>query len=248
MPRHHRPALRPADRRAAALLGQNGERGPDVRRAGLHPRPAAFPGRARRRVQESVSTIASHPKLHHKLIVCALIRGRHASFYPAGARGSDSFARVVSKTQFGHLRGMVAATEGAVVLGGIDAATGIDETARFFPPTLVRDVGKEDALMRECVCFYMLRLYATDSGADSREIFGPVLPIVPVDDIDEALAIVTSWCAVLKFHVPLAHCCSVANTRWRYTSSRATHNSRPKVSALDEYESCDADVRAHFSV
>jgi acyl-CoA reductase-like NAD-dependent aldehyde dehydrogenase len=59
--------------------------------------------------------------------------------------------------------GLVRATQGRVVVGGT-----WDGPSRYFAPTVVADVSWDDPLMQE-------------------EIFGPVLPIVTYDDIDDAL-------------------------------------------------------------
>lgn len=59
-------------------------------------------------------------------------------------------------------------TKGTVVLGGE-----ADAAQRFIAPTVVRDVSFRDSLM-------------------SEEIFGPILPIVPVNDMDEAIEFVNA--------------------------------------------------------
>ena len=48
-----------------------------------------------------------------------------------------------------------------------------DPSKRLIAPTIVRDVSLEDALMKE-------------------EIFGPVLAIVPVEDLDEAIEFINA--------------------------------------------------------
>ena len=58
--------------------------------------------------------------------------------------------------------------KGKVILGGET-----DETQKFIAPTVVQDVTPEDSLM-------------------SDEIFGPVLPILTVKNIDEAIAFVNA--------------------------------------------------------
>ena len=54
-------------------------------------------------------------------------------------------------------------TEGTIVMGGE-----VDVELKYVAPTLVKNVRGGDSLM-------------------SEEIFGPVLPIVPVKDVDEAI-------------------------------------------------------------
>merc|ERR1712032_342463 len=63
-------------------------------------------------------------------------------------------------------------TEGKVLTGGVDK---IDAPNCYFPPTIVRDAKFGEPLL-------------------TQEIFGPVLPIVRVDSIDEALGRVDEVC------------------------------------------------------
>jgi aldehyde dehydrogenase (NAD+) len=63
-------------------------------------------------------------------------------------------------------------SEGHVIFGGLQDAI---EAEKYVPPTLVADVKFEDSLM-------------------SEELFAPVLPLVPVEDLDEAIRLVNSRC------------------------------------------------------
>ncbi|KAG8891263.1 hypothetical protein FRC01_014797, partial [Tulasnella sp. 417] len=77
-------------------------------------------------------------------------------------------SRIVNERQFDRLKGMLDKTDGKIVLGG--------ECVReelFIAPTIVKDCTGDDSLL-------------------SDEIFGPILPIVPVDSTEEALAFVNS--------------------------------------------------------
>ncbi|KAN0138292.1 Aldehyde/histidinol dehydrogenase [Lactarius tabidus] len=84
-------------------------------------------------------------------------------FYPAGAESSDSFSRIISTTHFLRIKGLLDRSEGQIVLGG-----STNEETKFIEPTLVTGVKSGDSLMGE-------------------EIFGPVLPIIEVEDVDEAI-------------------------------------------------------------
>lgn len=77
-----------------------------------------------------------------------------------------------------------------MVLGGE-----ADEATKYIAPTVVSDVPPDDSLMSEWVyalplvlvlvlVWLMLVLH--------REIFGPILPIVPVENLDEAIAYVNA--------------------------------------------------------
>jgi aldehyde dehydrogenase (NAD+) len=90
--------------------------------------------------------------------------------YNADGRGfetSGDFPRVVNQTHFARVQGLIddATAKGArVVLGGAANAS-----TRFIPPTVLTDVTADMRVMQE-------------------EIFGPVLPVVAYDDLDQAMA------------------------------------------------------------
>jgi acyl-CoA reductase-like NAD-dependent aldehyde dehydrogenase len=89
-------------------------------------------------------------------------------FYPEGAESSDSFCRIVSSSHFTRIKGLLDRTEGQIVFGGSTT-----EETKFIEPTLVTGVKADDSLMGE-------------------EIFGPVLPIIEVDDVDEAIEFINA--------------------------------------------------------
>lgn len=85
------------------------------------------------------------------------------------AHGEDpaadpEYGRIVNERHFDRLTGLLG--EGRVVIGG-----GHDRAARYLAPTVLADVPPSAPVMRE-------------------EIFGPVLPIVTVPDLDAAIAFV----------------------------------------------------------
>ena len=92
----------------------------------------------------------------------------YKNFYPEGARRSDSLARLVSPTAWKRVKSHLDGTKGTVVVGG-----GADEADLFIEPTVLKDVALDDITMRD-------------------EIFGPILSLVPVDSVEEALLIVNS--------------------------------------------------------
>ncbi len=83
-------------------------------------------------------------------------------FYGDPAK-SDSFARIVNDRNFDRLEKLLSATKGKVVVGGQTA-----KGERYIAPTLVANVTGNDSLM-------------------SEELFGPILPIVPVKSEEEAI-------------------------------------------------------------
>jgi len=76
--------------------------------------------------------------------------------------------RIFSEPHFKRLRGLLARTKGTVVMG-----REVDEAKRKMQLTVVTDVEEGDALLES-------------------EIFGPILPIVPVDSVQDAIDYVNS--------------------------------------------------------
>ncbi len=109
-----------------------------------------------------------HERLHDDF-VAALRRHIHA-FYGehAEARASTAdYARIVNDRHHRRVRGLY---EDALAAGATAAAGGTADPAdRFIDPTLLTGVPLEARIMQE-------------------EIFGPVLPILPFQTLDEALA------------------------------------------------------------
>ncbi|KAL5527231.1 hypothetical protein ACEPAG_6022 [Sanghuangporus baumii] len=88
-------------------------------------------------------------------------------FFPDGALKSESYARIATDFHFKRIKRMLDGTKGEIVIGGET-----DEKQRFIAPTIVKNVHPEDTLM-------------------GQEIFGPIIPIIPVKNVDEAIAFVT---------------------------------------------------------
>jgi aldehyde dehydrogenase (NAD+)/aldehyde dehydrogenase (NAD(P)+) len=107
------------------------------------------------------------PKHFQDKLVDAL-KETHDSFYPEGPAESESFSRLVSPRHFARVKGLLDNTKGTVVIGGET-----DADKKYIAPTVVKDVKSDDSLM-------------------SEELFGPVLPIVPVDDVDEAIRFINA--------------------------------------------------------
>ncbi|KAJ5098412.1 hypothetical protein N7532_005413 [Penicillium argentinense] len=87
----------------------------------------------------------------------------YKEFYPNGARFSTDLSRIVNKDHFRRLRLMLENTHGKVVMGGM-----MDEEELFIEPTVVLVNSIDDSLC-------------------SQESFGPFIPILPVDSLDEAI-------------------------------------------------------------
>ncbi|WP_082518962.1 aldehyde dehydrogenase family protein [Leifsonia sp. Leaf336] len=79
---------------------------------------------------------------------------------------SPDYGRIVNERQFDRLSGLLGA--GRTAVGGES-----DAASRYLAPTVLIDVPRDSAVMGE-------------------EIFGPVLPIVTVDGLDDAIAFIRS--------------------------------------------------------
>ena len=98
------------------------------------------------------------------------------SFYPEGARKSSSFSRIVSVQHHKRLHNLLVTTKGTTVLGGAEES---DADDKYIAPTVVQDVKSDDPLMQD-------------------ELFGPILPIVPVKDINEGIELINSRLVLLQ--------------------------------------------------
>jgi aldehyde dehydrogenase (NAD+) len=84
-------------------------------------------------------------------------------WYGKDWQGNPDMPRIVNKRNFLRLKTMLDKTKGKIAFGGKS-----DIEDLWIEPTLVGDVEMDDALMQE-------------------EIFGPILPIVNVNSVDEAI-------------------------------------------------------------
>jgi len=104
-----------------------------------------------------------------------LVRESIRTFYGDDPQQSPDFARIVNDRHFQRLVGLL--ESGTVVIGGEhDAAT------RYLAPTVLRDVAPDSPIMQE-------------------EIFGPIMPIIPVDGVDEAIRFVNERDKPLALYV-----------------------------------------------
>ena len=110
---------------------------------------------------------------------------------------SDSYARIVNRSHFDRVRGLVedAVTKGATVtLGGR-----MNEADNFIEPTVLENVTDDMRVMQD-------------------EIFGPVLPILTYETLDDALRIVNSREKPLALYI---HSKSRKNTQYILDRSTA---------------------------
>lgn len=88
---------------------------------------------------------------------------RIAEFYGQDPKASPDFGRIVSERMFDRIVGLMQSSKADKAAGGET-----DRAERYIAPTVFTNVRADDALMRE-------------------EIFGPLLPIMPVSGVEEAV-------------------------------------------------------------
>ncbi len=97
------------------------------------------------------------------------------SFYGNNPKDSVDYPRIINDKHFNRLAAMI--TDGDVIVGGKTEA----ET-RYIAPTLIEIHSLEHPLMND-------------------EIFGPILPVLPIQSIDEAISIIKQFEKPLAFYV-----------------------------------------------
>jgi beta-apo-4'-carotenal oxygenase len=89
-------------------------------------------------------------------------------FFPNGAKDSPDYGRIISPQQFSRIKKMLDNTSGKIVMGGT-----MDAEQKFIEPTVIEVSDPSDSLITE-------------------ESFGPLIPILPVENLDEAIKIANS--------------------------------------------------------
>lgn len=103
-----------------------------------------------------------HSSVREKLIEAML--GHIRRFYGEDPAASPDYPRIISAEHCDRLAALMGS--GKALCGG-----SVDREKRFIPPTLLTDVSPNSPVMQE-------------------EIFGPILPILEVDSLDEAIRFV----------------------------------------------------------
>ncbi|MDF2179168.1 aldehyde dehydrogenase family protein [Aliiglaciecola sp. CAU 1673] len=100
------------------------------------------------------------------------IKAKLKDFYGDDPAKSSDYGRIINQRHFDRIAGY---------LNGVDVTYGgqMDRDARYMAPTIVLNPPKDSALMQE-------------------EIFGPILPIVPLETIEQSVAFINAR------HKPLA--------------------------------------------
>lgn len=98
-------------------------------------------------------------------------------FYGDDPSRSSDYSRIINERHWDRLMRLITDNKDKVVLGGEG-----DRQTRYLAPTILRGVGWEDSVMGE-------------------EIFGPILPVIPVEGHDEAIEMVNSHDKPLALYV-----------------------------------------------
>lgn len=86
-------------------------------------------------------------------------------FYPDGAQASPDYGRIVNERQWRRLKSMLDSSDGQILIGG-----SMDASTLFMEPTVIQVSSPTDSLIAD-------------------ESFGPLIPILPVDDLSSAIRI-----------------------------------------------------------
>lgn len=117
--------------------------------------------------------ILVHHSVKAKLI--AAMKEKITRFFSESPADSHEYGKIINEKQFQRLIGYL--TDGKVVHGGEH-----DLNRLFIAPTLLDDVSVESAIMRD-------------------EIFGPILPIIGFETMEEALVIINKNPNPLAFYI-----------------------------------------------
>ncbi len=119
-----------------------------------------------------------HERVHDALV--EELKAVLTRFYGADAavrQASPDFARIINDRHYDRLLGLLRGSPGLVVFGGE-----VDAASRYISPTLITEVDPASPIMQE-------------------EIFGPLLPILKVPDMEAAVAFVNARPKPLALYV-----------------------------------------------
>ena len=118
--------------------------------------------------------VLAHPSVRDELVTG--IEQAVREFYGPDARTSPDYARIVSERHLGRLVGLLDGA-GTVAFGGQ-----VDEADRYLSPTVIVDPDTDDPVMQQ-------------------EVFGPILPVLTVDGVDEGIAFINDRAKPLALYV-----------------------------------------------
>jgi beta-apo-4'-carotenal oxygenase len=89
-------------------------------------------------------------------------------FYPNGTKSSPDYARIVNKRHFLRIKKMLDDSRGKILMGGE-----VDESQNYIDITVVQVEDEKDSMIVD-------------------ESFGPLMPVLAIDNVDEAIRIANS--------------------------------------------------------
>ncbi|KAJ1732967.1 hypothetical protein LPJ61_001786 [Coemansia biformis] len=125
----------------------------------------------------SVDHLLVHRSLKDKLL--PLLAEVATSMYGESPKLSSDYGRIVNARHWQRLMGVLGATRGTRFAITDDEP---DEGDRYIPPVIIDNVKPDDSLM-------------------SEELFGPILPVIVYDTLDEAVALVNAGPQPLALYV-----------------------------------------------
>ncbi|XP_049730582.1 aldehyde dehydrogenase family 3 member A2 isoform X3 [Elephas maximus indicus] len=117
--------------------------------------------------------ILCEPSLQNQIV--QKIKETVKEFYGENVKESPDYERIINLRHFKRIKNLL---EGQKIAYGGET----DEATRYIAPTILTDVSPEAKVMQE-------------------EIFGPILPIVPVKDADEAIKFINDHEKPLAFYI-----------------------------------------------
>ncbi|KAG2237428.1 hypothetical protein INT48_009557 [Thamnidium elegans] len=99
--------------------------------------------------------------------------------YGRNPQESDSYCRIISERRYDAVKSFIDNLDSSKIIVGGQT----DKKDLYIAPTIVYPIA------------------SNESGLMDEEIFGPVLPIIPIDDIDEAICIVNSKNTPLALYI-----------------------------------------------
>ncbi|KAJ2612297.1 hypothetical protein H4S08_002766 [Coemansia sp. RSA 1365] len=125
----------------------------------------------------SVDYLLVHRSIKDRLV--PLLIDAAISMYGRTPKKTEEYCRIINTRHWRRIMAMLRASEGTQLRVTDEEP---DENDRFIPPTIVDGVNFDDALMQD-------------------EIFGPILPIVTYDTLEEAIDLVNSRAQPLALYV-----------------------------------------------
>jgi len=121
-----------------------------------------------------------------------LIRGfekAYKTFFPNGALDDVHYGSIVNDMHFQRLTSLLDRSKGERVAGVMEGRA--NPMKRRFEPVVVKNVKADDSLLEEYVI--AIGVHVLESLlilCNFREIFGPILPIIAVDSLNEAIDLI----------------------------------------------------------